>query len=237
MSWSCSAVTHTGHKRAQNEDAYLIDPELGLWAVADGMGGHRDGRLASQTIISNLSKLKPTPSYKAMQEQLRHCLTDVNYSLYHKGLTTPPYDVSGSTVALMLTQHQRCQCLWAGDSRIYLLRDRKLRQLSRDHSYVQKLIDNGNISLKEARNHPKANLITKAIGIHATVHIDAVALNAEVGDRFLICSDGLYNELSDKEIVSFLKQPSIEKACKEMLQLALSRDANDNITIVIVAFD
>ena len=237
MNWTCSAATHTGHKRDNNEDAYLIKPELGIWAVADGMGGHRDGQEASQTIVQQLSELKPSPSYQKMKEQLRSCLTHVNYSLYHKGLTTAPYDVIGSTVALMLTHQQRCQLLWAGDSRIYLLRHRKFQQLSKDHSYVQKLVDSGNLSISEAKNHPKANMITKAIGINATVDVESASLEAEPGDRFLICSDGLYNELSDQEIVNFLKQPSIEKACKEMLKLVLSRDAKDNVTIVIVAFD
>ena len=237
MNWTCSAVTHTGLKRAHNEDAYLIKPELGLWAVADGMGGHRNGKEASQSIISELSALKPTTSHQAMREQLRHCLDHVNYSLYHKGLTTHPYDVMGSTVALMLTHQQHCQLLWAGDSRIYLRRGETLKQLSRDHSYVQKLIDNGGLSAHEARNHPKANLITQAIGISATVKVETDTFNAKPGDRFLICSDGLYNELSDEEIMYFLKQPSIEKSCKEMLKRVLSRDAKDNITIVIVAFD
>jgi protein phosphatase len=237
MDWMCSAVTHTGHKRSLNEDAYFVNPKLGLWAVADGMGGHHGGKEASQMIVQKLKALKHTSTNLAMQQQLHDCLDQVNYALYHKSLTEPPYDTIGSTLALMLTQKNHCQLFWAGDSRIYLLREKKLMQLSHDHSYVQKLTDRGELSPADAKHHPKANLITNAVGIQAIIKLETHTLQAKPGDRFLICSDGLYNELSEQEITHFLKKPSLESGCEDMLKAVLKKEASDNITIVMLAFD
>ena len=236
MHWESSVLTHPGHKRAHNEDAYLTRPELGLWMVADGMGGHRNGREASQAIVDILETIDKQAEPTQLEAQVQHCLTYINYSLYHQSLTTPPYKPMGSTVAVMMTDYDHCRFLWAGDTRIYLYRDCELKQISTDHSYVQNLIEKGIITTTEAKSHPKAHLITNAIGINPSVEIEHHSLTAKPGDRFLICSDGLYNELTQTEIRASIENPSIDIACQEMLDLVLTRTARDNITVMMVTF-
>lgn len=233
MTWISAAVTHPGLKRKTNEDSFLDKPERGLWAVADGMGGGRCGEEASRAIVNALEALE---NPRSRPEHIEQSLQHVNYSLYHQSVTTPPYGPMGSTVALLLTRNDQCRILWAGDSRVYRYRNKSLKKLSKDHSYVQQLIEQGSISEEEARKHPQAHHITKAIGVDVSIDIDSLQVSAKPGDRYLLCSDGLYNELSENEIAEQLNQLSIKVATDNLLNQVLSRTASDNITIIIVEF-
>ena len=142
--------------------------------------------------------------------------------------------ILGSTVISLLIQGQVGVCLWAGDSRLYLLRNNQLQQLSRDHSHVQELIDQGTITEEDAINHPDANVITRAVGTSNELYIDINAFNVQIGDTFLLCSDGLYNAVDEAEIEHQMRSHDTDNAVKQLIVKALENGAPDNVSIIIV---
>jgi serine/threonine protein phosphatase PrpC len=222
--------------RAINEDAYLALPERGLWVVADGMGGHEAGDVASQMVIEALQRTEPLASWPDFLEAVRESLRGVNRQLREESAQRYQHRTIGSTVVVLLASETQCACLWVGDSRIYRLRDGQLKQLTRDHSHVQELVDQGLIAPESAHRHPLANVITRAVGSADELQIDEVAHPLQPGDLFLLCSDGLNKTVSDEEIARLLAHSdhNCQEAVKAFIHLALMRDANDNVTTVVV---
>ena len=231
--WTSSARSDAGRVREINEDACLDQPDPGRWAVADGMGGHAVGDLASRLVIDALSRLASPVSLKTLIADARARLQAANGQLRDEAARRQVQRI-GSTVVVLLACDRFCGYLWAGDSRIYLYREGQLRQLTRDHSQVEQLKSLGVITDEEARHHPAQHMITRAVGATDKLELDDDAIEVADGDVFLLCSDGLSNELSDDEIVSVLTSTERANACEELVERALARGGRDNITAVVV---
>ncbi|MBB5421059.1 protein phosphatase [Paraburkholderia atlantica] len=231
--WTSSARSDTGRVREINEDACLNEPEAGRWAVADGMGGHAVGDVASRTVIDALTQLAAPQGLRMLIADVRARLQFANRQLRDEAARRQVQRI-GSTVVVLLACDRFCGYVWAGDSRIYLYRDGQLRQLTRDHSQVEELRSLGVITDEEARNHPAQHMITRAVGATDLLELDDDAIEVADGDVFLLCSDGLSNELSDDEIAGVLTSAERENACGELVDLALARGGRDNITAVVV---
>ena len=235
MNTRSHAVTHVGMVRKLNEDSYLDKGEEGTWIVADGMGGHDSGEVASHEVVETLDRMVQDPQFDVSLQRLESLIHDVNDRLVHDSERTERNHKPGSTiVALYIQQHQGA-VVWAGDSRIYRRRFGEFEQLTRDHSHVQELVDNHLIRPEEAEHHPMANVITRAIGIDIPVELDTRTFSVLDGDQFLLCSDGLSRLVSDQEIEAMMDSQDEEEIVQSLLRTALVRGAPDNVTIVYVA--
>lgn len=229
-----AAKTDVGIARQHNEDAFLIRPDRGLWAVADGMGGHMRGDLASRTIMDALARDDHADAEPAGVEDIRARIASAHQALLEEALDLGEGTIIGATVVVLVIRDDHFTCLWAGDSRLYQLRDGTLRRVTRDHSYIQRLIDNGSLTPEEGRRHPGANVITRAVGAAGALELDMVQGATRPGDVYLLCSDGLTNTVTDAEIADLLGALPCEAASAALLGLALDRGAPDNVTLVVL---
>src|SRR6516165_9193675 len=230
--FQCSATTHPGAVRLHNEDSYVNRPDLGLWAVADGAGGHQAGEVASRIIADALNSVSTGIDGAELLAEVRHCLARAHNALRREAARRGPQAMIVSTIVALLLRDDYYACLWAGDSRAYLLRGRRFRQLTRDHSLVQELFDAGAISAAEALHHPSANIITRAIGAEG-LELDKVTDRLFPGDRFLLCTDGLFKALPERELAELLAAD--EDIIADQLVIAgLREGAADNLTAVTV---
>ncbi len=232
--WSSAAATSSGHVRTENEDTYLIDGIHGLWAVADGMGGHQQGSLASQLVAESLLNIAVEDELESRLEQAARALQAVNFHLSCERTLTAPRQMIGSTAMVLIAQSGRASCLWVGDSRCYLLRRGVLYQISEDHSLVQQWVNAKRITPEEAEQHPKSNVITRAIGASPDLLLASAEFELYADDMLLLCSDGLYREVSSDVLIKSLSSLAPEKAVKTLMQHALAGTACDNITAVVV---
>lgn len=234
--WRSAARTDPGKVRARNEDAFLDTPEHGLWVVADGMGGHRCGDRASRLIVDNLAELPVEGGYEVRVRQLRQCLHWLNRRLGQELTITQerPRQIMGSTVAALLLEGERAACIWAGDSRCYLWRGNRLYQLTRDHSLQQQLIDEQGMSPEEARRHPSAHALTRAVGASEELALEVLELRVHPGDVFLLCSDGLYQSIAQDSLGHAMSLASPRAALERMFDHALQGSARDNLTAVVI---
>ena len=232
--YESAARTHVGVIRRLNEDRFCDRPEVGLWAVADGMGGHQAGDVASGLIVEALERVDDTSSGYAFLDDVRDSIQRVNRTLIARAAVMAPGSLIGSTVVSLLAFGGYYACLWAGDSRGYLLRDGRFEQMTRDHSRMQELIDAGSLSRAEARSYARSNVITRAVGVTDRLALDMRQGPVEPGDIFLLCSDGLTGMLDDREIAAVLHNPSLEAAADLLIAQTLERGARDNVTVVLV---
>lgn len=231
-----AARTDAGKVRARNEDAFLDCPQHGLWAVADGMGGHEDGDVASQMIVASLADLAPAASFDERVVAVRQCLHWINRRLGQELTVSVAGQarVIGSTVVTLLLEGRRGACVWAGDSRCYLWRGQRLYQLTRDHSLAQQLIDQQRMSAKQAHGHPSARALTRAVGAGAELKLEVLEFEALPGDVFLLCSDGLYDSLGSDGLGHALDLASPADALQRLFATALGGAAKDNLTAVVI---
>jgi protein phosphatase len=236
FAWTSAAQSHPGRVRKVNEDACLEQPERGLWAVADGMGGHALGEFASRLAVHGLMALpERADSIERYAELARHNLQQANARLRAEAVRRD-VPLIGTTIAVLLALDGRCACLWAGDSRVYLYRDGRLRQLTRDHSQRElSRALHASTGGDDTWVRPPPNLITRALGGADTLEIDSVVFDAADGDVFLLCSDGLSNEVGDALIEQALLPGDCRWACDTLVALALERGGHDNITAVVVS--
>ena len=227
-------ATHTGRVRQVNEDGLFAEPEWGVWLVADGMGGHENGQLASATIVKEASTIGNAVSAPDLLARFRDRIFRANASLLQAADRQGPHVIIGSTVAAVLVYGGHYACVWSGDSRIYLVRGGHIRQLSRDHTHVQDLVDSGIITRAEARASPQRSLITRAVGIAEDPGLEVVEGEIEAGDAFVICSDGLTDTVEHVEIRRHVESHAPQAACDALIGLALQRGAQDNVTVVVV---
>jgi serine/threonine protein phosphatase PrpC len=237
LSWSSFGISDVGKVRKHNEDSMLERPEIGLWAVADGMGGHAKGDVASQMIIDSLKRVHEGTSLNRFVDEIEDHIMAVNRKLIEKADETDRRVTIGSTVVILLTYNQYCVYLWAGDSRLYRLRNREMRQISTDHSQVEMYIEQGLISREEALTHPHGNMITRAVGATEDLHLDMDIQKLARGDRYLLCSDGLTKHINDVELEAYLREGSPEDCCRRLIDTTLARGAGDNVTVIIVDID
>ncbi|WP_119459019.1 protein phosphatase 2C domain-containing protein [Rhodospirillaceae bacterium SYSU D60014] len=231
LSASC---THVGMIRKLNEDACLDRPDLGLWAVADGMGGHDAGDLASRLVVESLSRIPPPVNAPSFLAQAKLQLAEANRSLRAEATAQGSDRIIASTVVVLLTYNHHFACIWAGDSRLYLWRATELRQITRDHSHVQELVDIGVLTPEEAGRHPQANVVTRAVGATDSLEFEMRHERILPADLFLLCSDGLTKMLSDREIAEVLARTSTTEAAEALVGVALERGASDNVTTVVI---
>jgi serine/threonine protein phosphatase PrpC len=220
--------------RKLNEDSYISRDDIGLWAVADGMGGHQAGDMASQKVASYLQAVPASQDISELLHATRMALNDANSELISLDSQYDMDRVPGSTVAVLLIHRDNAAIVWAGDSRIYRLRDGHAEQITRDHSHVQDLVDQQLISAEEAESHPMANVITRAVGIEEPLDLDSIHFQVKAGDQYLLCSDGLSRLLSLEEMQNLMQTEELEESVQTMLQTALVRGAPDNVTVISV---
>ena len=231
--WRCESASHPGTVRRHNEDCFLDRSALGLWVVADGVGGQRGGQTASRAVVAALDALPATLPAAELLPRVRLAMAEV-----HDALQPGPDDSESSsqqpasTMVALLRGGNHFACLWAGDSRVYLLRDGQLVQLTRDHSHVQDLVDAGQLAAQDAESHPHANIITRAVGTPDTLELDKVHGVALPGDLFLLCSDGLFKALPETRLTELLVSGSRAHA---LLDAALAAGARDNVTVLTVS--
>ncbi|MGB3626522.1 MAG: protein phosphatase 2C domain-containing protein [Henriciella sp.] len=233
LNFRSAGRTDRGRVRKLNEDAFLENGPAGLWAVADGMGGHDSGDFASALVIQRLSRIAGADSTYALRTIVARELAGANEALLSES-TRKSRGQMGATVAVMAVCNGYYSCTWAGDSRVYLLRRGRLRRITSDHSLVQSLIDAGEISQEEARHHSRAHIVTRAIGAGPELHLETTHGELERGDRFLLCTDGLTSVLSDDEILGLIAASDPECAVEGLVSKTLSNGAPDNVTAVLV---
>ena len=227
------AMTHTGHVRKINEDAILARPELGLWVVSDGMGGHAAGDFASRTVIDMLealpADLPPAQIPRAARDALHHAHAGIRAEGDRLGQGT-----IGATVVLLVIAEGHFMCLWAGDSRLYRLRDGQIEMISADHSVVGELVEQGYLDWDEAEHHPHANQITRAVGVGETLEIDKRRGEVRPGDRFLLCSDGLTKYARAETLRQQVDGVPLDRAGETLMQTALDGGGADNVSLIVV---
>lgn len=235
--WVSSGVTNVGNVRKINEDAMLDLPQRGLWAVADGMGGHQAGDIASSSVVAALATTGEHDRPSALVDEVEDQLIRVNQQLFAMSKADGRNAVIGCTVAVLMALPGHCLCAWAGDSRVYRLRDFKLEQLTTDHSEVEELIAEGSLARADADGYPGENVITRAVGGEEELVVELRLFPMRDKDRYLICSDGLYKDVQFDEIRQLMSDGSTVDACQKLLALALSRTCADNVSVVAVDFE
>jgi serine/threonine protein phosphatase PrpC len=231
--WNSYGLTHIGKKRKINQDAFLNLPDKKLWVVADGMGGHKAGEVASDSIINSLKELIPEQTIGLTVKKIVYELFKVNQGLLDLAAEGGDNEIIGSTVLILLACNQYCVYLWSGDSRIYLFREGELKQISRDHNNESRLLAEG-FSIEEIQTNPFAQALTHAIGGEKNLYLEAQIQEIKNGDIFLLCSDGLNKEVNDTEIASILNASTIEQTASQLIYRTLTLGARDNVTIVLV---
>ncbi|WP_431280617.1 PP2C family protein-serine/threonine phosphatase [Humitalea sp. 24SJ18S-53] len=226
-----TACSHPGAVRKRNEDNLVDRPEVGLWAVADGAGGHGAGDVASTAIAEALIGIPPGLSAAEMLAQVRLRLDAVHADMQSRAEERGTGGVIASTVVVLLARGGHYAALWAGDSRIYVLRGGVLHRVTRDHSLVQELVDSGALTEEEAERHPQANIITRAIGAQGALALDKVSDRIQPGDRFMLCSDGVFKELPEAQLAGMMLAGA---GADQLVSAAVAAGARDNVTVVVV---
>lgn len=234
FTWRSASATSQGNVRGHNEDAVLDLPALGVWVVADGMGGHDAGDVASRMIVESLCAIPRAERLSELLDRVEDRLRGVNQRLFgsslQRGATT------GSTVAVLLAAGDHCVSVWAGDSRVYRLRDGVLSRVTKDHTEVQDLLDGGILDEQAAAQHSASNIITRAVGGAQELYLDVELRELRRGDRYLLCSDGVYKELSESDMARLLAGEDVAAACGALMSQALAGQCSDNVSVVVVEF-
>lgn len=235
------AFTDTGRVREMNQDAFKTGffKENGAWAVVcDGMGGVTGGQIASEICVNEVSKhiekgYRKNMSMKSVKNLLISAITAANIKVFETAEENKEYLGMGTTVVAVVVLNGFAAVAHVGDSRAYFISD-EIKQITRDHSVVQYLIDIGRITPEQAKTHPDRNVITRAVGVSSEVDIDVEIIPINQGQKILICSDGLYEYISDSEMFDIIKNPDIEEPAKLLLDMANNAGGKDNITVVTV---
>ncbi|HEY8938922.1 MAG TPA: protein phosphatase 2C domain-containing protein [Cellvibrio sp.] len=234
ISWDSSLLTDVGCVRTVNEDAVLARPDIGLWAVADGMGGHKVGDIASSKIVAALDVIKDCQHLSECVQVIEDCLLDVNQLMLEYAQIMFDGGTMGSTVVAAVIKGRIGACLWVGDSRLYRFRNQKLVQITRDHSQLEEMIAMGLITRAGSENHPNRNVITRAVGVEPQLYVDMTLFTTQVGDTFLLCSDGLYNAVTEEQLIQNLNLRDVQQCAQQLMKQALENGARDNVSVVVV---
>ena len=235
-----SAVrTDVGRRRKVNEDRYALAPELGLYLVADGMGGHTAGQVASELAAQSVLQALRTlaGASQTLSEKLRVAFGAANREIFETAQAKPELAGMGTTLVALLASEGRAALAHVGDSRAYLVRGKRIRQLTDDHSLVAELVRRRHISELAARDHPHRHVLTRALGVQRAVEPDLVELTPAASDSFVLCSDGLTGHVDDNEIAEVVSDGAeLQAICDQLVKLANDRGGEDNITVVQIQF-
>lgn len=231
LKYEVETRSHPGKVRSNNEDSLFADADAGVFAVADGMGGHERGEWASAAIVDGLSAVRDG-DFDSLLDGVSGAIHAANAAIYAEAQEK---SVSmGSTAVALVLKGGRFAVIWAGDSRAYVLRDGVLHRLSRDHTRVQEMVDRGLLTYEESLNHPMGHVLSRAVGVGKELELDGIADAPSPGDIFLLCSDGLYGVMSDDEIAGVMMASPVADAANNLIDLCLARGAPDNVTVVLV---
>ncbi len=237
MKLEAAARSDVGLRRSANEDSYALAGSLGLFLVADGMGGHVAGQVASQlaakSTVEALQKVRENDA--TLTEKLRYCVAWANRQIFDAADAKPELAGMGTTLVAVLAGAGRIALAHVGDSRAYLIRAGRIRQLTDDHSLVAELVRRQEISPDAAHDHPHRHVLTRALGVRRRVDADLAELTPVAGDVLVLCSDGLTNHATDAEIAALVSAESVlDEGCARLVDLANSRGGEDNITVALV---
>lgn len=240
MKLSAAACSDVGLRRQANEDSFATAPELGLYVVADGMGGHRAGKVASELATEHalraIQALQGAPASPA--EKLRQAVSCANREVHETSQNDPELKGMGTTLVAILATRERVALAHVGDSRAYLIRGGRIRQLTDDHSLVAELVRRRQITEADAREHPHRHVLTRALGVASSTQPDLAELTPVLGDTFVLCSDGLTTHLRDGEILDLAsRDEDLQKSCDRLVSCANERGGVDNVTVVLVRLE
>ncbi|MFZ5646539.1 MAG: Stp1/IreP family PP2C-type Ser/Thr phosphatase [Bacillota bacterium] len=236
MRWS--QATEVGLVRKQNEDSICVVPDLALFAVADGMGGHLAGEVASRMAIESITRQLWDGDRSEVEKNLLEGARLANSRVYEASGKDVTCRGMGTTLTAAVIRERDLVLVHVGDSRAYLIRGEKIISITEDHSLVQEMLKLGGITKEQARDHPHRNVLTRALGTDPTVEVDLFRLRLEQGDFVLLCSDGLNGLVEDEEIMRLVKAaPGPDQAVKNLVDEALSRGGTDNISVIVVEID
>lgn len=227
------ARTHEGLVRKLNEDSFFVHEGSGLWAVADGMGGHEHGEWASAKLVEVLGALQLPEEFDAACTMIADGVREANAAIYEE--STRRGKQMGSTIVAMFVRGTNYCILWVGDSRAYRLRGNALERLSKDHSQVQEMVDRGLLQPEDAVGHPMGHVLARAVGVRPEVDVDMVEGVIEAGDAFLLCSDGLHGYVAEAEIAHMLGRGSPQDASGQLVERTLAQGAPDNVTVIAIS--
>lgn len=250
---SCG-ITDIGRKRQRNEDSYLVNDKIGLYIVADGMGGHAGGEFASKIAVSTVEEIirgedrvksnVPTQSYLDAneqsnvegleQERLKDAINRAGNMIVRRAFEDPELKGMGTTSTVMFISNERAYIAHVGDSRAYCVREGEIIQITEDHSLVHEQLKSGLITEEEAKTHQLKNIITRSVGVQEEVEVDTVVWKIQVGDSYLLCSDGLSNMMQDEEMQELISKNDVEQGARELVDLANQRGGEDNITLILL---
>lgn len=249
---SCG-ITDIGRKRQRNEDSYLVNDKIGLYIVADGMGGHAGGEFASKIAVSTVEEIirgedrvrsnVPTESYLDTdpsaaegqeQERLKEAINRAGNMIVRRAFEDPELKGMGTTSTVMFVSNDKAYIAHVGDSRAYCVRDGQIIQITEDHSLVHEQLKSGLITEEEAKTHQLKNIITRSVGVQEEVEVDTIVWKIQIGDSYLLCSDGLSNMVHDHELQDIITKFNAEQAARELVDLANSRGGEDNITLILL---
>ncbi len=234
--------TDIGKVRISNQDAVntrSINENLAWSLVCDGMGGSKGGDIASTMAVEEISNyinenLNEQFDFKNVKELMYNAIQDANLKIFQKASSSKSLKNMGTTVVLCIIKDDVLHIMYAGDSRVYLISDKKIRQVSTDHSIVQEMVDHGEITIQDAKNHPQKHIITRALGVIKDIKLDYIKVDLNKEDIVLMCTDGLTNELDDKEICKICLENSISLVPEKLIKKANKHGGNDNITVSAV---
>lgn len=243
-----AAATDVGRKRSHNEDhhALWVAAEHGgsaiadvLLVVADGMGGASAGEVASRMAVDTVLRVVSTATSGPTEETLRRAVETANREVFDHSQSQPLLDGMGTTCTTIALRNNRASFAHVGDSRAYLVRNGKIRQLTHDHSLIARLVEQHELTPQEARVDPRRNVVTRSVGVAESVEVEAGTLDAplEPGDTLLLCSDGLHGQVTDTELAQAGSRVSIDEACHELIRLANHRGGPDNITVLMARIE
>lgn len=236
-----SSATSVGRIRPLNEDSYFVsEPDQSgtvLAIVADGMGGHNAGEVASGKAVGIVQKDVLGKCGENAKDILVKAVNDANREIYEMSVNARNLSGMGTTMTACVAEEHNVTAVQVGDSRLYLIRGEKITQITKDHSLVEMLLENGKITKEEARRHPQKNIITRAVGTDKTVEADIYEFRAEAGDVILLCSDGLVNMVEDEEILSVINlSETLNDAANKLVAEAETAGGTDNITVILIRF-
>lgn len=234
-----TGLSDVGLVRSANQDAYYIDLEGRFFIVADGMGGHAGGEEASRIAIEVIQAylVERWNSVTPTSTLLECAFLQANKAIMQDQQNHPQRSDMGTTAVAVIFREQQTYCAHVGDSRLYYLHSAKLQQITQDHTWVARALKLGELTLESVRTHPYRHVLLQCLGREELEQIDVQELDVQQGDRLLLCSDGLTEELSDQLIASYLQSSDIDNAVSALLEAAKTNGGHDNITIVLVAVD